>query len=65
VAVNTKKAIQFLKEVRAELRRVTWPARKDTIAGTAIVVLIVCITALYLGIVDLGLSKLVKMVLQG
>ena len=65
MAVNIKKAVQFLKEVRAELKRVTWPARKDMMAGTAVVLLIVCITALYLGIVDLGLSKLVKMVLRG
>ncbi|UCC66642.1 MAG: preprotein translocase subunit SecE [Deltaproteobacteria bacterium] len=65
MAVSAKKVIQFLKEVKFELKRVTWPSRKDTLAGTAVVLIIVFIAAFFLGIVDLGLSKLIKIVLRG
>ena len=65
MAASIEKITQFLKEVRFELKRVTWPSRKETIAGTAVVVIIVLIAASFLGIVDIGLSKLIKMVLSG
>ncbi len=55
---------QFIKETRFELKRVTWPSRKETIAGTAVVLIIVFIAAFFLGIVDMGLSELIKMVLS-
>ncbi|MBW2039141.1 MAG: preprotein translocase subunit SecE [Deltaproteobacteria bacterium] len=64
MAVDTKKIIQFLKEVKFELKRVTWPSRKEMMAGTVVVLIIVFITAFFLGIVDLGLSKLIKMILK-
>ena len=65
MAIDVKKIVQFLKEVKVELKRVTWPSRKETIAGTAVVLVIVFITALFLGVVDFGLSKLMKLVLRG
>jgi preprotein translocase subunit SecE len=49
-----QKAKQFFREVRVELKKVTWPSRKETIASTS-VVLITCFGGFYLGIVDLGL----------
>jgi len=64
MAVNIQKIFQFLKEIRFELKRVTWPSRKETIAGTAVVLIIVFIAAFFLGIVDMGLSELIKMVLS-
>ena len=54
---------QFLREVKTELKKVTWPSRKDTLAGTAIVLVAVFIIAAFLGIVDSGLSGLIKMFL--
>jgi preprotein translocase subunit SecE len=54
---------QFLREVKNELRKVTWPSRKDALSGTAIVLIAVFIIALFLGIVDSGLSNLIKWVL--
>jgi preprotein translocase subunit SecE len=65
MAASIQKITQFLKEVRFELKRVTWPSRKETIAGTAVVLIIVLIVASFLGIVDIGLSRAIKMVLSG
>ena len=55
---------QFLREVKTELKKVTWPTRKDTLSGTAVVLVAVFIIAFFLGIVDSGLSNLIKMLLK-
>jgi preprotein translocase subunit SecE len=55
---------QFLREVRVELSKVTWPTRKDTIASTSVVLVIVILIGAFLGIVDLGLSKLMRLLLS-
>jgi len=47
-----------------ELSKVTWPTRKDTIASTSVVLVIVILIAAFLGIVDLGLSKLMRLLLS-
>jgi preprotein translocase subunit SecE len=57
-------AIQFLREVKTELKKVTWPTRKDTLSGTAVVLVAVFIIAFFLGIVDSGLSRAVKELLK-
>jgi len=57
-------AIQFLREVRTELKKVTWPSRKDTLSGTLVVLVAVFIIAIFLGIVDSGLSNLIKQLLK-
>jgi len=57
-------AQQFFREVRVELKKVTWPSRKETIASTSVVLITVFLVAFYLGIVDLGLSRLIKIFLE-
>ncbi|MFO7862285.1 MAG: preprotein translocase subunit SecE [Desulfosalsimonas sp.] len=55
--------IQFLREVKVELGRVTWPTRKETVGTTAVVLVFVFIIAIFLGVVDMGLSSLVRLIL--
>jgi len=57
-------SIQFLREVRVELRKVTWPSRKQTIGSTIVVIVLVLIISIFLGLVDMGLSSLVNIVLH-
>lgn len=59
-----QKTKQFFREVRIELKKVTWPSRKETIASTSVVIVLVFIIAVYLGIVDVALSKAIKMILH-
>jgi len=47
-----KKAITFLKEVRVELKRVTWPTRQQTIKYTLIVIGLSLVVAAFLGGLD-------------
>ena len=58
------KGIQFLREVKVELKKVTWPSRKQTMGSTAVVIILVIIISFYLGVVDLGLSGLIRVVLK-
>ena len=58
------KSTQFLREVKVELKKVAWPSRKQTIGSTVVVLILVTIIAFFLGVVDIGLSSLVKLVLQ-
>ncbi|OGP67143.1 MAG: preprotein translocase subunit SecE [Deltaproteobacteria bacterium RBG_16_44_11] len=58
-----QKIIQFLNGAKVELKKVTWPDKKQTLASTAVVIIIVFIVAIYLGIVDYVLAKLVKWIL--
>jgi preprotein translocase subunit SecE len=57
-------AKQFLREVKTELKKVTWPSRRDTLSGTLVVLVAVFIIAIFLGIVDSGLSNLIKELLK-
>jgi preprotein translocase subunit SecE len=58
-----EKIIQFFHEVKAELKKVNWPTRKETIASTSVVLVIVFIIAVFLFIVDQGLSFLIRIIL--
>ena len=51
----------YLREVIVELKKVIWPSRKETMGSTAVVLVIVGLAAVFLGIVDLILSRLVKL----
>ncbi len=59
-----EKIKQFLREVKVELTKVTWPSKKQTMGSTSVVLILVLFIALFLGLVDLGLSNLVKMILS-
>ncbi len=56
--------IQFLKEAKAELTKVVWPSRKETIRITLGVILLSVVVAAFLGAVDYGLTRLVEFFLN-
>jgi preprotein translocase subunit SecE len=57
--------VQFVQEAWTELKKVHWPSRKETQAATVVVLLSVMFVALYLGLVDLVLSRLMQFLLGG
>jgi preprotein translocase subunit SecE len=58
------KAVQFFRDVRSELRKVTFPSRKETLASTVVVILAVFVIAVYLGVVDFALSRVISSILR-
>jgi len=57
------KTNEFLANVKAELKKVTWPTKKETYASTMIVIVLVLLSAVFLGGVDMILSRLIRLVL--
>jgi preprotein translocase subunit SecE len=53
----------FLAGSKVELKKVTWPTPKQTLASTSVVIIVVIIVSTFLGIVDFGLTKIVRLVL--
>jgi preprotein translocase subunit SecE len=56
--------IQFLKEVRVELKKVTWPQRKEVIGSTAVVIVASFVVSFFLGFIDLVLQKMLGVILK-
>ncbi len=54
----------FLTEVRNEMRRVTWPSRKEVYATTVVVILTSAFFGIYLWAIDLALDRLVNWVFR-
>ena len=53
---------RFLSEVRNELARVTWPARREVWATTVVVIIVSTLFGVYLYAVDLSISAGVRWV---
>lgn len=58
------KTTEFLNHVKAELKKVTWPTKKEAYASTTVVILLVLFITVFLGVVDWMLAGIVKMLLR-
>ena len=54
---------QFIREVRQETSKVTWPTRKEVMITTGMVFVFVFLVAIFFFLVDQLLSSVVKLVL--
>lgn len=59
-----KKIVQFIKEVKNELKKVTWPGRKEVVNSTIVVLIATAILTIFLYLVDVGLSRLVGIIIK-
>lgn len=59
------KAINFLKQSVAELRKSTWLTRKEVVQSTILVAIVVALTAMYVGAIDFGLTKVLGLIVGG
>ena len=55
---------QFVRQVRQELKRITWATRKDTLFATITVLIMVVIASAFIFLVDLLLSNIVEFILS-
>ncbi|MGL4722786.1 MAG: preprotein translocase subunit SecE [Desulfovibrionaceae bacterium] len=56
--------LNYFLDSRLELRKVTWPTRKETIMTSLAVFVLVLVVSVFLGIVDFGISSLVGYLLS-
>ncbi|QJB58186.1 preprotein translocase subunit SecE [Pseudodesulfovibrio sp. zrk46] len=61
---KAKELTQFFEESKVEIKKVVWPTRKETITTCVAVLVVSVVIAIYLGIVDLALSKAVEAILS-
>ncbi len=54
---------QYMREVRQEVAKVTWPTRKETMITTARVSVMVFLAAMFCLLVEMGLSRIVRFIL--
>ena len=58
-----QKTKKFLGEVKVELSKVSWSTRKELMGATIVVITSTILLAIYIGIVDLILSKFLSLVI--
>ena len=56
--------IQFLRQVKQEVKKVTWPAKKDVIRATIMVITIVAIAAAFFFVVDSIFGAIVRAIFR-
>jgi preprotein translocase subunit SecE len=55
-----QKPVNFIREVKAELGKVSWSSRRELLGSTMVVIVITLLMALFIGIVDWGLAALLR-----
>src|SRR4051812_49150390 len=56
--VNSPKMAEFLIATESEMRKVTWPSRREVVNSTKIIILLTFLLGLLLALVDLGFMNL-------
>ncbi|AIG24572.1 preprotein translocase subunit SecE [Brevibacillus sp. 7WMA2] len=54
----------FLKDVVSELKKVRWPNRKELVSYTTVVVLAITFLAVFMFVVDFGISELIGLIIK-
>lgn len=63
VTAIPKRMIHAISNTIAELKKVTWPTRKDLLNYTAIVLAFMVLMAVVVGVLDLGASRLISLII--
>jgi preprotein translocase subunit SecE len=59
-----KKVTNFLTEVKVELSKVAWSTRQEIMGATVVVITATAIMAVFIGVADLMLSKILSVVFK-
>lgn len=55
---------KFLREVRAELKKVSWPNRKELAANTGVVLVAVVIVAVMIWVIDTAFTEVLRFIIK-
>ena len=55
---------QFFNEVRAEIKKVSWPSKPELMNATIVVIIAAALLTTYIALLDVLFSKLIQMFLQ-
>ena len=63
-ALKENRITKYLKEVRAEVRKVTWPSRQEVVRLSTIVVIVMVVMSLFMALVDFAFSRLMQAIIS-
>lgn len=63
IGASVKKTPAFFREVWAELKKVRWPNRKELASYTTVVLVTVSILTIFFAVIDLGISRIIELIL--
>ena len=63
-AVKDNRITRYVREVRAEIRKVTWPSRQEVIRMATVVVVVLMIMSIFMAVVDFGFSRLMQAIIS-
>ena len=58
------KVAGFLKEIKLEMIKVSWPNKEELIGSTVIVLVSLAILSIFIGVCDIVLSKIVNIIMS-
>jgi len=61
-ALTNNRITKYLKEVRAEIRKVTWPSRTEVLRLSAIVIMVLLAMSAFMALIDYAFSWLMRLV---
>ncbi len=59
-----EKIKEFFREVKIELKKVVFPSKDEIIGSTWVVIITVFIVSIFLGLIDIGLSRLIGLLIS-
>ncbi|HIJ59807.1 MAG TPA: preprotein translocase subunit SecE [Nitrospirae bacterium] len=59
-----QKIKNFFSEVKLEAKKVNYPSREELIGSTWVVIITVFIVSIFLGMVDISLSKIISVIVR-
>lgn len=55
---------KFFRDVKSEMKKVSWPKRKELVNSTITVVATVVVFVLFFAVLDTGISELIRLILE-
>jgi preprotein translocase subunit SecE len=61
---KTFNPVQYLSEVREELKKVSWPSREQTIEKTTLVIVVSIFVGAYIGVLDFVFTQVMSLLVK-
>ena len=58
------KFVQFVRESKAELKRVDWPSKEDVLSSVKVVIVSTVVIAVLLGVLDLAFTQVFRFLMK-
>lgn len=59
-----RRLVNFFRDVSREMKKVSWPKRKELVSSTVTVIATVAFFSIFFAVIDLGLSYLIRLVVE-